>query len=210
MQIVLLRHGQTPGNREKRYIGRTDEPLSEAGIAAARAVGSLGAAVVPRVYVSPLLRARQTASIAFPQAEQVLVDGLREMDFGVFENHSYQELSQHSDYQAWVNACCETPCPQGESKDEFTRRVAHAVRTLLKQAFAAGDEQLVIVAHGGTVMAAMDSFTCAKGSYYSWHVENCEGYRARVEQTLLGSFEFEDCQKITTKDVWGFAPQDIR
>ena len=41
MRIVLLRHGQTPGNVLKRYIGRTDEPLSEAGERAARAVGAV-------------------------------------------------------------------------------------------------------------------------------------------------------------------------
>ena len=207
MRIVLLRHGQTPGNVLKRYIGRTDEPLSEAGERAARAVGA--AQGVKRVYVSPMMRARQTAAIAFPQAEQVVVDDLREMDFGDFENLNYQELSGNPNYQAWVDANCETPCPHGESKDGFGRRTANALRELLKQAYEAGESQLVVVAHGGTIMAAMDAFTCGKGSYYSWHVGNCEGYSATVELTLLGGFEFEDCRKITTKDCWGFSNEDL-
>ena len=203
MRIVLLSHGQTPGNVLKRYIGRTDEPLSEAGERAARAVGAVQG--VKRVYVSPMMRARQSAAIAFPQAEQVVVDDLREMDFGDFENLNYQELSGNPNYQAWVDANCETPCPHGESKDGFGRRTANALRELLKQAYEAGESQLVVVAHGGTIMAAMDAFTCGKGSYYSWHVGNCEGYSATVELTLLGGFEFEDCRKITTKDCWGFS-----
>ena len=207
MRIVLLRHGQTPGNVLKRYIGRTDEPLSEAGERAARAVGAVQG--VKRVYVSPMMRARQTAAIAFPQAEQVVVDDLREMDFGDFENLNYQELSGNPNYQAWVDANCETPCPHGESKDGFGRRTANALRELLKQAYEAGESQLVVVAHGGTIMAAMDAFTCGKGSYYSWHVGNCEGYSATVELTLLGGFEFEDCRKITTKDCWGFSNEDL-
>lgn len=33
VEIVLIRHGKTEGNKEKRYIGRTDQPLSEEGIA---------------------------------------------------------------------------------------------------------------------------------------------------------------------------------
>ena len=207
MRIVLLRHGQTPGNVLKRYIGRTDEPLSEAGERAARAVGAVQG--VKRVYVSPMMRARQTAAIAFPQAEQVVVDDLREMDFGDFENLNYQELSGNPNYQAWVDANCETPCPHGESKNGFGRRTANALRELLKQAYEAGESQLVVVAHGGTIMAAMDAFTCGKGSYYSWHVGNCEGYSATVELTLLGGFEFEDCRKITTKDCWGFSNEDL-
>ena len=207
MRIVLLRHGQTPGNVQKRYIGRTDEPLSEAGEDEARAIGAVEG--VARVYVSPLLRARQTAAIAFPKAQQIVVDDLREMDFGDFENLNYQELSDNPDYQAWVDANCETPCPHGESKQGFGRRTANALRTLLKQAFEAGESQLVVVAHGGTIMAAMDAFTCGKGSYYSWHVNNCEGYCATVEPTLLGGFEFEDCCKITAKDKWGFGNEDL-
>ena len=206
MRIVLLRHGQTAGNVLKRYIGRTDEPLSAEGIEAARAVGAVNK--VARVYVSPLLRARQTAAIAFPCAQQVVVNELREMDFGDFDNFNYQELSGNPDYQAWVDANCETPCPNGESKDGFARRTANALRALMKDAFDQGVKELVIVAHGGTVMAAMDAFTCGKGSYYSWHVGNCEGYSARVEPTLLGGFEFEECKKITVQDRWGYGPSD--
>lgn len=32
MRILLLRHGETAGNLEKRYVGRTDEGLTEAAI----------------------------------------------------------------------------------------------------------------------------------------------------------------------------------
>ena len=41
MQIVLIRHGQTPGNALRRYIGRTDEPLSAEGVRALEAFGTL-------------------------------------------------------------------------------------------------------------------------------------------------------------------------
>lgn len=41
MQIVLIRHGQTPGNALRRYIGRTDEPLSAEGVRALETFGTL-------------------------------------------------------------------------------------------------------------------------------------------------------------------------
>lgn len=207
MQFVVLRHGKTAGNLQKRYIGRTDEPLCEQGIAQVRSVGEISS--VSRVYVSPLSRARQTAAIAFPHAEQVIVSDLREMDFGDFENLNYRELSHNAAYRAWVAGNCEARCPHGESKDDFTRRTANAIRNLLRTAASCGEDQVIIVAHGGTVMAAMDSFTCGKGSYYHWHVDNCEGYHARVERTALGGFEFECCRKITVADRWGFAYAEV-
>ena len=62
MQIYLLRHGQTEYNAQHRYQGQQDIPLSAAGRAQLRPAGFM-----PDVaYVSPLIRARQTAEIFFP------------------------------------------------------------------------------------------------------------------------------------------------
>ena len=72
MRVRLIRHGQTAGNRLRRYIGVTDQPLSPEGIEAAnRHAKDL---TLDRVYVSPLTRARQTAAILFPNAEQTESD----------------------------------------------------------------------------------------------------------------------------------------
>lgn len=66
MKVLLLRHGETPGNRRRAYIGSTDEPLSPQGREQAQAVA---VPPVERVYGSPMLRCRQTAEILFPGAE---------------------------------------------------------------------------------------------------------------------------------------------
>ena len=62
-ELLLLRHGSTPGNELHRYNGRTDEPLSEQGRAALRARHYESA---PLVYVTRLRRTRETAEILFP------------------------------------------------------------------------------------------------------------------------------------------------
>ena len=62
-RVYLIRHGLTEGNRLRRYIGRTDEPLCAAGRAALSTAPLKG---IETVYVSPLLRARayrRTATI---------------------------------------------------------------------------------------------------------------------------------------------------
>ena len=96
-RVYLIRHGLTEGNRLRRYIGRTDEPLCAAGRAALSAAPLKG---IETVYVSPLLRARETAAILFPHARQIVVDGLREMDFGAFENRSADDMKNDAAYRA--------------------------------------------------------------------------------------------------------------
>ena len=93
MQIYLLRHGQTEYNAQHRYQGQQDIPLSAAGRAQLRPAGFM-----PDVaYVSPLIRARQTAEIFFPGCPQIIVQDLREMCFGSFEGRHYICLLYTSD-----------------------------------------------------------------------------------------------------------------
>ena len=85
MKVYLLRHGLTEYNAQQRYQGTHDLPLSPEGEAALVSPG-----FDPEVvYVSPMLRARRTAEIWFPQARQVVIDDLREMNFGVIEGITY-------------------------------------------------------------------------------------------------------------------------
>lgn len=64
IDIFFIRHGATEGNLRRRYIGRTDEPLCEAGIAQVKALQKRELSV-DEVFVSPLLRTRQTAGPFF-------------------------------------------------------------------------------------------------------------------------------------------------
>lgn len=100
IDIFFIRHGATEGNLRRRYIGRTDEPLCEAGIAQVKALQKRGLSV-DEVFVSPLLRTRQTADILFPKMHYTVVDGLIETDFGRFEGKSADKLSGDPAYQAW-------------------------------------------------------------------------------------------------------------
>lgn len=173
MTIYLLRHGTTIYNAEKRYQGQRDIPLSEEGIAQIRQA-DFSADVV---YVSPLTRARQTAKLLFPDARQIVVENLKEMNFGSFEGRNYIEMEHDPDYLAWVQANCETTCPDGERKDQFCDRTCAAFSELVDQSLAEGRKQLVIVAHGGTQMAVMERFAMPHHPYYHWCAPNAGGYK---------------------------------
>lgn len=101
--ILLVRHGETEWNRERRIQGRFDSPLTERGIAQARAIGRLVKRLPDvasaRIVASPLGRARLTAEIiaehlaARPQL--VIDDRLREISVGSWDGLTYRDLAMH-------------------------------------------------------------------------------------------------------------------
>lgn len=120
LKLILVRHGETQGNKLKRYIGkRTDEPLCpEAG----NMLAQLAYPEVQAVYASPMIRCTQTAGILFPGKKLNIIDELAECDFGEFENKNYQELDGNEHYQSWIDSGGLLPFPGGESREEFKRR----------------------------------------------------------------------------------------
>lgn len=172
MLIYLLRHGETIYNAEKRYQGQRDIPLSQEGL-----FRLCRADFAPKkVYITPFCRTRQTAEILFPEAELIPVDGLKEMSFGKFEGRNFLEMEHDPEYRAWVDSGCEIPCPEGESKAEFSERVCKAFSALVDQAVAEGENELVILAHGGTQMAVMERYGQPHRNYYEWCAPNAGGY----------------------------------
>ena len=163
MRIWLIRHGLTALGEEKRYQGSTDTPLSDAGRLALQPDDRFA-----RVYCSPLLRAVETARILFPSSEKRMIPDLREMNFGAFEGRGWWEMEQNPAYRAWVEGSCVGKCPGGEDREGFTARVQAAFSALVEQERCAGASELVIVAHGGTQMAALSRWGSPKKDYFAW------------------------------------------
>jgi alpha-ribazole phosphatase len=168
MKIWFIRHGETPGNSEKRYIGRTDEPLSLRGIIQAQA---LGIGPVSALFVSPLRRCVQTAQIIFPQVPYRVCESLRECDFGQFEGKTAYELARDGAYQAWVDGGCRGDIPGGENVEAFKRRCCNAFQNIVKAADA--EDTLALVVHGGCIMAILERFESSR-SFYEYHIGNCQ------------------------------------
>ena len=174
MQIFLIRHGMTEGNKFHKYIGRTDEPLCEEGIEEAGRCGPYKG--VKKVFVTPYIRTQQTASIIYPNAEQIIVDGLKEMDFGDFENRSYEDMRTDRAYRKWIDEDCEGDCPNGERMDEFSERVCRAFEDTLDLLREQRVDKAYFVVHGGTIMAIMWHFVNQSAHFYDFRTRNCCGY----------------------------------
>ncbi len=169
-EIVFIRHGATAGNLERRYIGRTDEPLCSLGIAQAEAITGLFR--VDRLFASPMLRTRQTAEIIFPDMQAELIEDMRETDFGVFEGKTAGELQDDKDYVNWLGSMCLDPIPRGERIDDFKERCCKAFERIT-EGLPDGSAAAFVI-HGGVIMAIMERFAVPRKSFYDYHIKNGE------------------------------------
>ena len=179
---MLIRHGETCGNKLKRYIGkRTDEPLTKE---AEEMLKGLGYMCPEAVYASPMLRCTQTAGILFPGKTLNLIDELAECDFGEFENKNYMELDGNQNYQAWIDSGGLLPFPGGESREEFKKRNLKGFQKVVQSCIRKEIQSAALVVHGGTIMNIMEEYADENRSFYDWHVKNGRGYEVELDTGL--------------------------
>ena len=193
MKVVMIRHGKTPGNLLKQYIGRTDQSLADEGIKELKAIASseefkktLDSEKVEKIFVTPLKRTQETAAILFPNARQMIINDLREMDFGIFEEKNYIDLEHNKEYAAWLDTHCESKVPEGEDKASFSKRSCDAFLQCMKDS---GDEVVYFLVHGGTIMSVMEAFAETRQDYYKWYAENGHGYMAEWDGSVLSKIQ---------------------
>ncbi len=182
MTINLIRHGRTKGNSEKRYIGRTDEPLSGEG---EKDLQSGNYPDCEKVYVSPMLRCRQSAQIIYPAKTKIIIDDFRECDFGIFEGHNYEELSDNPLYTKWLDSYGTMDFPQGEGIKDFKMRTVRAFDKIIEREMCTcKDSCISIVAHGGTIMAILERYESLH-DYYRWQAANGCGYICEFDDNTI-------------------------
>jgi phosphoserine phosphatase len=107
MNVLLVRHGETPWNREGRYQGRTDIALSADGVAQVQRLGQrLAGVTIAKAIASPLVRARATAEAILGARPLTLDDGLLEISHGAWEGQlaADVELSHAEMFGVWRSA----------------------------------------------------------------------------------------------------------
>ncbi len=154
MRVYLLRHGVPPeATAEGRYSGRLDTPLSPAGRQAC-----IGRHFRRSMSMSPLRRAVETAALWFRKRNRFRCRSCGKWIFGL-EGAPGRSFPDNAAYRAWVDSGCQAPIPGRESKAVFCARY-NAVAALDWE--AARQTDTVVVAHGGTLMAALSVLACPR------------------------------------------------
>ncbi|HYX84749.1 MAG TPA: histidine phosphatase family protein [Gaiellales bacterium] len=156
-RLVLIRHAQPTEEAHGRCYGSLDIGLSSRGRRRAqRLARTLDRIPLAAVYISPSSRALETATpLAAARGLTPIIDeALREIDFGAFEGHSYDEIQLAAPdlYRAWMETPTRVRFPGGESYPLLRRRALAAMHAIRRR--HAG-ETAVIVSHGGILRAML-------------------------------------------------------
>lgn len=169
--VILMRHGETDWNRQRRVMGTLDIPLNDTGREqCARAAAVLAEFGVTRVVTSPLERAADSASrIAARLGVEVCEDpDLEEVRFGHWQGLSYEEIVSHEDYRAFAADPTRNPTPGGETIVQVQGRGLAAVGR------AAPGERVVFVSHGDIIRAILSHYLAVPlDEFRRIRVDNC-------------------------------------
>lgn len=197
-KILLIRHGETAWNADRRLQGHTDIALNEEGQRQAQALGlALAGERLDMVVASDLQRASQTAQAVAGQHGIALRHDaqLRERCYGAFEGMLYSEIAKAypADYALWQARDIDALMPSGpraaESFRQFYQRVIGAIGDWARQYRG---QTVALVAHGGVL-------ECAYREAVGMSLDSPRDFQ--VKNASINRFSFSD-EKLKL-DSWG-------
>ena len=156
-EIILIRHGETEWNSQKRMQGNSNSDLSSAGQAQIQALGQWMKNVpFDHIYSSDSLRAKQTAeAITQFSGHELKIDlRLREKNLGVFEGLTSEEARErHPEvFRLFKTAGSKYVIDEGESTQQLQDRALEIVNEIrIKHP----EERVLLVTHGGFIRVVM-------------------------------------------------------
>lgn len=148
-RLLLVRHGETEWNRDERFIGSSDVPLSEQGTKQAEALaGRLAGESIAAVYSSGMMRALETASIIarIHDLAPIVDPRLREVSYGEWEGHTAEEVEDRTGVHfpsRFENP--QVPFPRDDSVPILLGDVEDFLKGILAEH---PDETIILVGHG--------------------------------------------------------------
>lgn len=154
-KLILLRHLQSQWNKENRFTGWTDVPLSKEGIESAKEVaGKLAGFEIDKIYTSPLSRNKETVSLLLENLSRndlpVIVDkALDERNYGKLQGLNKDEVKkQYGEEQVklWRKNWDKKP-PGGESLKDVYKRTTPFFKKYIEKDLKEGKNILVVASH---------------------------------------------------------------
>lgn len=175
-RLVLLRHGRTEGTEPAPVLRRDRSSAAgrrRAGVKRRGKARRLSGAGGFSFVTTGMRRTTETLRAIYGDVPFSVLEDLREVNFGIFEMKSYEEVKSEPSYQAWLAGdwFSNTP-PQGESFRASEARIARGLEHLL-----AREEDTICICHGGTILTAMQRLFPEEGKDgYAWQPKPGFGY----------------------------------
>lgn len=180
-KIIIVRHGETDYNRERRMQGWLDIPLNEAGHTQAKQAAESLSESVHAIYSSDLRRAVETASyfaskLSLPVSKEF---ALRERDMGIFANWAWETERDEAKDALWPEferardeEILDWAKHGGESIGDMIKRIGGFLDAL--PTLHAG-QTVLLVTHGGTINRILEHYQVKKAA---------EGYRSHGNASI--------------------------
>ena len=172
LAIALFRHGLTEANKRHAYLGWSDSKLCPNEGKKLCPPGS----AYEILFSSDLGRCLETAKLVFPFMQPFILPDLREINFGCWEQMTYEELKEDAVYRRWLSDPLTERPPEGEAFSEFTARVDRGFEAAIKTTFQSNAKRAAIITHGGVIRFLLTKWAPEKKGFWDWKIEYGQGY----------------------------------
>jgi phosphoserine phosphatase len=196
IRMLLVRHGETDWNREKRFQGQIDVPLNEQGKVQAEQVSEfLQSVAIDRAVTSPMLRPKQTAEAILqrhPGLTLELEPQLQEISHGLWEGKLEEEIEQG--YPGLLKQWQETPetvqMPEGENLQQVWQRATAAWDAIVSSTpLGEGRPTTVLVVAHDAVNKAILCHVLGQSPEHFWAFKQGNGAVSVIDYALSSSTE---------------------
>jgi alpha-ribazole phosphatase len=194
-EVIFIRHGETDFNRARLYFGHLDPDLNETGIEQLRKTKILfekREKMPDVVFSSDLKRCSQSMEILEidEEIEKILTEDLREINFGIFEGKTYEEIK--SEYpekvEKMINDWRNFKADRGESINEMMLRVAEKMNEIINQY---RNKKILVVAHAGVIQALTSYYLFGNlDGYWKFKINNGSITKLHVMEDGYTYFEY--------------------
>ncbi len=151
--LILIRHGETPHNRDKRYQGHRDTSLTTEGKRQTREIAlRLRDEPLDAIYSSDLKRTRYMAEVInnYHSLKINILPELREIDFGDWEGRTHNEIQREwrGLLDEWERKPSQIKVPRGESIKDLAERIRSTIKKIVSNH---PDQRVAIITHGGPI-----------------------------------------------------------
>ena len=152
-RLLLIRHGEVEISYHRKFGGRIDMNLSPNGRRQAKVLANyLRHKTIDAIYASPMKRVQQTLAptLKLNGHEQIIMEGLREIDFGDWSGLGWQEVEEQFNFRSheWLDQIHHHGVPNGESGKVFRKRVEPCLKQIIARHRG---ENVAIFCHGGVI-----------------------------------------------------------
>ncbi|MEH7332153.1 histidine phosphatase family protein [Neobacillus drentensis] len=185
MKIIIVRHGETNENAERRYLGHFDAALNQQGRMQLKNLSEIlrmtETQPISAIYSSDLIRAVESAQLIGNEFQlwPIPTFALRELHFGEFDCKTYEEIRQKDPerLEKWIRNPYLVAPPNGETLQQLGKRIDDWLETILTTEKPAGT--IVIVSHGGPIRWFQSKWVKGDSNEF-WNVEGLGHGKAMV------------------------------